>query len=185
MSLINGNNIYPIIEENNKQKVENLKLKESMIKEKYIHYKKLEKRWNIAKNACQVSGYILGSILETASIGLMLTGVGIPLALPLALGSVGIAELSVTPLVSYGIINSKRLKYHLLTTYIKTFLDKMSVFKDEIEKDGKLDDKEISMWENLIKEYDTNLKKVPKKLKKEEIEDIVKRLLEKQTGTSN
>ena len=131
---------------------ENLFNKLDQLQKELKHYHKLKHKWNIFKNILHYSKYPLAIILGALDVGLIFTGIGIPLAIIGA--SVTIGEVIGTNILEDTIVNIKVAKYHNKTIHIIEWIDKMYLFKQDILKDNNIDAKEIMQWKEMLQDYE-------------------------------
>ena len=96
---------------------ENLFYKLEQIEKEFKHYKKLKHKWNIFRNILHYSKYPLAVILDGLDIGLIFTGIGIPLAIVGA--GITVGEVVGTNILEDTFVNVKIDKYHKKCKHIK------------------------------------------------------------------
>jgi hypothetical protein len=142
-----------------KLQADNLFFKLEQIEKELQHYHKLKNKWNLFKNILHYSKYPFAVILGGLDVGLIFTGVGIPIAVALAVSGAGLtlAEVISTNVLEDSLVNIKLNKYETKCKHLKQWVDRMYLFKTDVLKDGVIDEKEINQWKDMLKLYDKSL----------------------------
>ena len=130
--------------------------KVKLLQKDLTHYKKIKSKWSVANTVLKGTGISVSCVLA----GITILTVG-PLSVPIAaviLGSVSLGNATVTNLLVEGFTSKRKRYFREKCDYIMSYLDKMKVLLLKIKEDGRVTPTEFKLFQELLKEYESETK---------------------------
>ena len=151
--------IYPKLQSNDSESRGMLNFMEDKVKQvqkDLARYKKIKNKWSVANTVLKGTGISVSCVLAGASI-LTVAPFSLPIAAAI-LGGVSIVNISLSNLLVEGFTSKRKRYFREKCDYIKSYLDKMEVLLLKIREDGRVTPTEFKLFQELLKEYESETK---------------------------